>query len=170
MKVGITIRSAQYPLGRRRPNGYAGVKGLNALLAIVSTPLCAPVVAGTRLRRGGTNSAKGAARFVADALVTTQACGGSGLVTVRADSAYYGHDVIAAARRGGARFSITARMNPTVVKAISGIAESAWVPIQSGGRGESQGPGKVTSQQVRRHVRVWSGCRAWCRRAAAMLV
>jgi len=109
--------------------GYTGVKGLNALLAIVSTPLCAPVVAGTRLRRGGTNSARGAARFVADALVTTKACGGSGLVTVRADSAYYGHDVIAAARRGGARFSITARMNPTVVKAISGISESAWIPI-----------------------------------------
>ena len=109
--------------------GYTGVKGLNALLAIVSTPLSAPVVAATRLRRGGTNSARGAARIVADALVTTKACGGSGLVTVRADSAYYGHDVIAAARRGGARFSITARMNPTVVKAISGIKESAWTPI-----------------------------------------
>ena len=109
--------------------GYTGVKGLNALLAIVSTPLSSPVVAGTRLRRGGTNSARGAARFVADALVTTKACGGSGLVTVRADSAYYGHDVIAAAQRAEARFSITARMNPTVVKAISGIKESAWVPI-----------------------------------------
>jgi hypothetical protein len=58
--------------------GYTGVKGLNALLAIVSTPLSAPVVAATRLRRGGTNSARGAARFVTDALVTTKACGGSG--------------------------------------------------------------------------------------------
>ena len=109
--------------------GYTGVKGLNALLAIVSTPLSAPVITATRLRRGGTNSARGAARIVADALVTTKACGGSGLVTVRADSAYYGHDVIAAARRGGARFSITVRMNRTVVTAISGIKESAWVPI-----------------------------------------
>jgi len=109
--------------------GYSGVKGLNALLAIVSTPTCAPVIAATRLRKGGTNSARGAARFVADALATTRACGGTGLVTVRADSAYYGHDVIAAARRGGARFSVTARMNHTVLKAISGIKESAWVPI-----------------------------------------
>jgi len=109
--------------------GYTGVKGLNALPAIVSTPLSTPVIVATRLRRGGTNSARGAARFVADALATTKACGGRGLVTVRADSAYYGHDVIAAARRGGARFSITARMNPTVVKAISGIPESAWTPI-----------------------------------------
>jgi hypothetical protein len=62
-------------------------------------------------------------------LVTTKACGGRGLITVRADSAYYGHDVIAAARRSGARFSITARMNPTVLKAISGIPESVWTPI-----------------------------------------
>jgi Transposase DDE domain group 1 len=109
--------------------GYTGVKGLNALLAIVSTPLSAPVVAATRLRRGGTNSARGAARLVADALITTKACGGRGLVTVRADSAYYGHDVVAAARRGGARFSITVRMNRPVLKAISGITESAWTPI-----------------------------------------
>ncbi len=109
--------------------GYTKVKGLNALIAIVSTPLSAPVIAATRLRKGGTNSARGAARLVADALATTTACGGRGLVTVRADSAYYGHDIIAAARRGGARFSITARMNRTVLTAICGIAESAWTPI-----------------------------------------
>jgi hypothetical protein len=109
--------------------GYTGVKGLNALLAIVSTPTSAPVVAATRLRRGGTNSTRGAAKLVSDALVTTKACGGRGLVTVRADSAYYTHDVVAAARRGGAHFSITARMNPTVTTAISAIPESAWTPI-----------------------------------------
>jgi len=102
---------------------------LNALFAIVSTPISAPVVVATRLRRGPANSARGAARIVADALVTAKACGGTGLFTVRADSAYYGHDVVAAARRGGARFSVTVRMNRTVVKAISGIEESAWVPI-----------------------------------------
>ena len=48
---------------------------------------------------------------------------------MRADSAYYGHDVIAAARRGGARFSITIRMSSTIIIAISDIKESAWVPI-----------------------------------------
>lgn len=50
--------------------GYSGVKGLNALLGIVSTPGSAPVITGARLRRGQTNSAKGAHRFVADTLVT----------------------------------------------------------------------------------------------------
>ncbi len=104
--------------------GYK-VKGLNVLLAIVPTPISAPVIAATRLRRGGTNSARGAARIVADALVTAKACGAGGLITVRADSAYYTHDVIAAARRAGARFSITIRMNTAVTTAISGIPESA---------------------------------------------
>src|SRR4051795_11884498 len=90
--------------------GYTKVKGLNALLAIVSTPIAAPVIAGTRLRTGSTNSARGAARLITDALLTARKAGATGMVTVRADSAYYGHDVVAAARRAGAHFSITARM------------------------------------------------------------
>jgi len=52
--------------------GYTGVKGLNALIAAVSTPISAPVIAATRLRKGKTNSARGAARLVADALKVTQ--------------------------------------------------------------------------------------------------
>ena len=48
--------------------GYSGVKGLNALLGVVSTPTAAPVIAAARLRKGSTNSARGAARLVADAL------------------------------------------------------------------------------------------------------
>ncbi|HZW43468.1 MAG TPA: IS1380 family transposase [Dermatophilaceae bacterium] len=127
--IDDTIRATHGYAKQGARYGYTGVKGLNALLAIVSTPTSAPVIAATRLRKGGTNSARGAARLVTDALITAKACGGSGLVTVRADSAYYGHDVIAAARRGGARFSVTARMNPAVTTAISSIPESAWTPI-----------------------------------------
>jgi len=64
--------------------GYSGVKGLNALLATVSTPPAAPVIAGCRLRKGATNSARGASRLLADALVTARVAGASGLVIVRA--------------------------------------------------------------------------------------
>lgn len=110
--------------------GYSRVKGLNALLATLSTPTAAPVIAGTRLRRGNVNSAKGAPRLVADALTTARNAGVSGMVTVRADSAYYTHDVIAAARRGGARFSVTARRDPAVTRAITTIGEQDWVPIK----------------------------------------
>src|SRR5665648_967279 len=110
--------------------GYSKVKGLNALLAIISTPLSAPLIAATRLRKGSTYSPKGASRLVADALATVKRAGATGLITVRADSAYYIHDVIAAARRGGARFSVTARMDKAVTRAISQIPDDEWVPIK----------------------------------------
>jgi hypothetical protein len=110
--------------------GYSKVKGLNALLAVVSTPLAAPVIAATRLRKGSTNSARGAARLVTDALVTAGKAGATGMLTVRADSAFYNHDVVAAARRCGAHFSITARIDPAVRKAITSIGEDAWVAIK----------------------------------------
>ena len=109
--------------------GYSKVKGLNALMATVSTPTSAPVIAATRLRKGSTNSARGAARLVADALATTRRCGASGLILTRADSAFYNADVVAAIGRGRARFSITARMDRAVVAAISAIPEDAWIPI-----------------------------------------
>ena len=115
--------------------GYSGVKGLNALIATASTPLSAPVITATRLRKGSVNSARGAARLVTDALVTARAAGaggpqGGGLVLLRADSAFFTHDVLAAARRTGARFSVTARMNPAVVAAISRIDQAAWTAIR----------------------------------------
>src|SRR5450756_1932352 len=43
---------------------YSKVKGLNALVAIISTPLSAPLIAATRLRKGSTYSLKGASRLV----------------------------------------------------------------------------------------------------------
>jgi hypothetical protein len=113
--------------------GYNRVKGLNVLLGTVSTPLAAPVIAATRLRKGTANSARGAARLVADTLATAKAAGADpaagALVTVRTDSAFYGYEVVAAARRAGARFSVTARMTKTVAAAIAGIADGAWTPI-----------------------------------------
>jgi len=110
--------------------GYTGVKGLNALLAVISTPGSAPVIAAARLRRGGANSARGADRFIADALITTKKAGATGTLVLRADSAYYGHDVIAAALRHGACFSITARQDKAVRKAIGAIGADAWTTIQ----------------------------------------
>jgi hypothetical protein len=109
--------------------GYTGVKGLNALLAIVSTPSAAPVIACARLRKGGANSARGAQRFVTDALITARKAGGTGVLVLRADSAYYGQDVVAAALRQRACFSITARQDKAVRAAIASIADDAWTAI-----------------------------------------
>ena len=51
------------------------------------------------------------------------------MVAVRADSAYYQRPVVAAARAAGARFSITARSNPQITKAITAIGDDAWTAI-----------------------------------------
>ncbi|MCW2134010.1 Transposase DDE domain group 1, partial [Arthrobacter sp. VKM Ac-2550] len=50
--------------------GYSGVRGLNALLATVSTRDTAPVIVAQRLRKGAANSGRGAKRLVTDALST----------------------------------------------------------------------------------------------------
>jgi hypothetical protein len=110
--------------------GYTKVKGLNALVGIISTPTSAPVIAATRLRKGSTNSTRGAARLVADTLATTRRCGSAGLVLTRADSAFSNADVVAAISRTGAQFSITARMDPAVRAAVAAIEESAWTAIK----------------------------------------
>lgn len=128
--IDDTVRSTYGYAKQGAGYGYSGVKGLNAFLATASTPASAPVIAATRLRKGSANSARGAARLVADALVTTGKCGVTGLVVLRADSAFYGRDVIAAARRGGARFSITARKDRAVTAAIDSIPDTAWTTIR----------------------------------------
>jgi hypothetical protein len=51
-------------------------------------------------------------------------------LVMRADSAFYGRDVVAAIGRAGARFSITARQDVAVKRAIAGIAEDAWTTIR----------------------------------------
>lgn len=111
--------------------GCSKVKGLNALLPVLSTPLAAPVIAATRLREGATGSVRGAASFVAEALRTARACGAGGLLVLRADSAFYASEVIAACRALEARFSVTARMNASIKRAIATIDEDAWTAIRS---------------------------------------
>jgi hypothetical protein len=130
LDIDDTVRATYGYAKQGAGRGYTGVNGLNALIATISTPLAAPVIAATRLRKGSTNSVRGAARLVADALACARRAGAGGLLIVRADSAFYAHDIIAAARRAGARFSVTARNTPTVSSAIAAIPAHAWVPIR----------------------------------------
>jgi Transposase DDE domain group 1 len=119
--VDDTVRQTYGYAKQGAGRGYTGIKGLNAVLAVISTPVSAPLIAATRLRKGSTNSARGAAKLLSDALATARRAGAAGLVLVRADSAYYGYDIVAACRRAGARFSVTARLTPTVAAAITSI-------------------------------------------------
>jgi hypothetical protein len=112
--------------------GYSGVRGLNALLATVSTTESAPVVVAQRLRKGSCGSPRGATRLIADALKTIHRLTDEqhGRALVRADSAFYGHATVGAALRAGADVSITVRLDPKVKAAISAIGDDAWTPIE----------------------------------------
>jgi len=128
--IDDTIREVHGYAKQGAAYGYSGVKGVNAQLAILSSPTCAPVIAASRLRKGNVVSGHGAARLVTDAISTARAAGVTGRVMVRADSGYYRQDMIAAALRAKAWFSVTARMNSTVRQAITAIDEDAWTPIR----------------------------------------
>jgi hypothetical protein len=142
--VDDTIREVHGYAKQGAAYGYSGVKGLNAQIAVLSSPLCAPVIAGSRLRKGSTISGKGAARLIGDAVATSRSAGASGQVMVRADSGYYRRDVIAATIAAKAWFSVTARMNPTVTRAIAAIPDEAWAHIKY--------PRAVFDEQERRWV------------------
>jgi hypothetical protein len=128
--IDDTVRQTYGYAKQGAGRGYSGVKGLNALIAIVSTPSSSPVIAAARLRKGSTKSAKGAARLVADALITATSAGATGVRVLRADSAFYCYDVIAAAVRHQSCFSITARQDQAVRKAIATIGPDAWTAIK----------------------------------------
>src|SRR5450759_4628816 len=113
--------------------GYSGVRGLNAILATVTTKDTAPVIVAQRLRKGSCGSPRGAKRLVTDALATVRKLrtGPAGAtVLLRADSAFYGHGPVGAAVRAGAQVSVTVRLDPTVKAAIAAIPNDAWQAIE----------------------------------------
>jgi hypothetical protein len=109
--------------------GYSGVRGLNALLATVTTASTAPVIVAQRLRKGSSGSPRGANRLVADALKTVQKLHRGSRVLVRADSAFYGHPTVSAAVKAGADVSVTVRLDPRVKTAIGNIGDDTWQTI-----------------------------------------
>ncbi len=107
-------------------HGYTGVRGYHPLLA---------VGAGTgdvlmaRLREGRANTVRGAAHFLRETIGRVRAAGATGQLTMRADSGFYAHEVVAVCRSMNVRFSITLRMAGRVRGLIAAIPEEAWTPI-----------------------------------------
>jgi DDE family transposase len=111
--------------------GYSGVRGLNALLATVSTDQVAPVIAAQRLRKGSVGSPRGAARLATDTLALIRRSRLAGRdVLVRADSAFNSHALVTAVLTAGAEVSITVRMDAAVKRAITAIDQDAWTTIK----------------------------------------
>jgi len=111
-----------------RHHTYTHVRGYHPLLA---------VAAGTgdvlmaRLREGRANTARGAAHFLGETITRVRYAGASGQLTVRADSGFYAHAVVAVCRAKQVRFSITVRQHTSIRRLIEAIPDDAWTPIPS---------------------------------------
>ena len=90
-----------------RHHGYTGARGYHPLLAIAAGT---GEVLMSRLREGRANTARGAAHFLRETVGRVRYGGARGQLTVRADSGFYAHTVVAACREMDVRFSITRRI------------------------------------------------------------
>ena len=109
-----------------RHHSYTGQRGYHPLLA---------VVAGTgdvlmaRLREGRANTARGSAHFLRETVGRVRYGGARGQLTVRADSGFYTHAIVAVCREMDVRFSITVRQHKSLHNLIEAIPETDWTPI-----------------------------------------
>ena len=111
--------------GAQRHN-YAGQRGYHPILA---------VAAGTgdvlmaRLRQGRANTARGAGHFLRETVSRVRHAGATGQLTVRADSGFYAHAIVAVCRDKDVRFSITVRQHQSLRQLIEAIPKTDWTPI-----------------------------------------
>ena len=109
-----------------RHHNYTGARGYHPLLAIAAGT---GDVLMSRLREGRANTARGAAHFLRETVGRVRYGGASGQLTVRADSGFYAHALVAVCREMGVRFSITIRQHKGLRELIEAIPEQDWTPI-----------------------------------------
>ncbi len=109
-----------------RHHNYTGARGYHPLLAIAAGT---GDVLMSRLREGRANTARGAAHFLRETVGRVRYGGASGQLTVRTDSGFYAHALVAVCRKMGVRFSITIRQHKGLRELIEAIPEQDWTPI-----------------------------------------
>ena len=109
-----------------RHHGYTGKRGYHPLLAVAAGT---GDVLMSRLREGRANTARGAAHFLRETVGRVRHAGAKGQLTVRADSGFYTHAVVAVCRETKVRFSITIRQRASLRNLIEAIPEADWRPI-----------------------------------------
>ena len=109
-----------------RHHGYTGQRGYHPLLAIAAGT---GDVLMSRLREGRANTARGAAHFLRETVGRVRYAGARGQLTVRADSGFYAHALVAVCRAMDVRFSITIRQHARLRNIIEAIPETDWTPI-----------------------------------------
>ena len=83
----------------------------------------------SRLREGRANTVRGAAHFLRETVSRVRHAEATGQLTVRADSGFYAHALVAACREMDVRFSITIRQHARLRELIEAIPEEDWTPV-----------------------------------------
>ena len=83
----------------------------------------------SRLREGRANTVRGAAHFLRETVGRVRYGGARGQLTVRADSGFYAHALVAVCRKMDVRYSITIRQHKSLRNLIEAIPETDWTPI-----------------------------------------
>ena len=109
-----------------RHHVYTGARGYHPLLAIAAGT---GEVLLARPSRSRANTARGAAHFLRETVGRVRYGGARGQLTVRADSGFYTHAVVALCRQLDVRFSITIRQHASLRNLIDAIPEEDWMPI-----------------------------------------
>ena len=82
-----------------------------------------------RLRQGRANTARGGAHFLRETVGRARHAGATGQLTVRADSGFYTHAMVAVCRQMDVRCSITVRQHARLRQLIEAVPEEDWTPI-----------------------------------------
>ena len=112
-----------------RHHGYTGQRGYHPLLAIAAGT---GDVLMSRLREGRASTARGAAHFLQETVGRVRYAGATGPLTVRADSGFYAHAIVAVCRKTKVRFSITVRQHARLRNLTEAIPEDDWTPSPTG--------------------------------------
>ena len=134
-----------------RHHSYTGQRGYHPLLAVAAGTGDVLMV---RLREGRANTVRGAAHFLRETVSRVRYSGARGQPTVRADSSFYAHALVAVCREMDVRFSITVRQHKSLHNLIEAIPEADWTPIplyldfgHGTGRGRPPSPGSRQTVQ-----------------------
>ena len=117
------LRSGQ---GGRRDHGYTGGEAITR---------CWPLGAGTgdvadgSAAQGPRQHRSGRPHFLRETVGRVRYAGARGQLTVRADSGFYTHAIVAVCRKMDVRYSITVRQHARLRNIIEAIPETDWTPI-----------------------------------------
>ena len=122
-------------------HGYSGVRGCHPLLA---------VAAGTgdvlmaRLREGRANSGRSAGHFLRETVGRVRHAGATGPLTLRADSGFYSHAVVATCRGLKVRYSVTVRQHRACGRSSRPSPRRPGCPSRTGSRAAPTWPRRCT--------------------------